>query len=255
MTPFQHLLSLSARILFLLTVLIFIAHPKQSRAIEVDLSSHLVAITAGFSGDKILLFGSINSPGEVLVVVRGPDADFKMHRKEQVAGIWMNTATMRFEKIPSFYAIAGTGPLEEIASPTTRALNGIGFDHIGLELPVTKAAGGIAEQWKDSLLRNLLRAGNYQLASAEIVFLGEHLFKTEFELPANVPTGSYSVSVYHLREGQIIDARTTPLSVSKIGVEAEIYDYAHHQGTMYGILAIVIALVSGWMGHLAFRKG
>ncbi|WP_421779460.1 TIGR02186 family protein [Kiloniella litopenaei] len=234
---------------------LFVLTAKETRAIEADLSSHLVAITAGFSGDRILLFGSINSPGEVIVVVRGPDTDFKVQRKGQVAGIWMNTASMKFESVPSFYSIASTGPIEEISSSATRALNAIGFDNIGLELPVTKAAGKLADDWKDALLRNLLRSGNYQLENAEIVFLGEHLFRTEFELPANVPTGTYSVSVYHLRDGQIIDARTTPLTVSKIGVEAEIYDYAHLHGAMYGIIAIVVALVSGWIGHLIFRKG
>ncbi|WP_120498405.1 TIGR02186 family protein [Kiloniella sp. EL199] len=233
----------------------FVLSAKETKAIEADLSSHLVAITAGFSGDRILLFGSINSPGEVIVVVRGPDTDFKVQRKGQVAGIWMNTASMNFESVPSFYSIASTGPIEEISSSATRALNAIGFDNIGLELPVTKAAGKLADSWKEALLRNLLRSGNYQLENAEIVFLGEHLFRTEFELPANVPTGTYSVSVYHLRDGQIIDARTTPLTVSKIGVEAEIYDYAHLHSAMYGVIAIVVALVSGWIGHLVFRKG
>lgn len=246
--------SLNALLMIVLSFL-FVLSGKETKAIEADLSSHLVAITAGFSGDRILLFGSINSPGEVIVVVRGPDTDFKVQRKGQVAGIWMNTASMKFESVPSFYSIASTGPIEEISSSATRALNAIGFDNIGLELPVTKAAGKLADSWKEALLRNLLRSGNYQLENAEIVFLGEHLFRTEFELPANVPTGTYSVSVYHLRDGQIIDARTTPLTVSKIGAEAEIYDYAHLHGAMYGIIAIVIALVSGWIGHLIFRKG
>ncbi|MFD2204780.1 TIGR02186 family protein [Kiloniella antarctica] len=228
---------------------------KQVNAIEADLSSHLVAIRADFSGDRIQLYGSINTPGDVLVIMRGPDTDFKMLRKSRVAGIWMNTAGMTFEGVPSFYATASTGPLEEITSSATRALNNIGFNNIGLDLPVTKAAGSLARDWKNSLIRNLMRSGNYQLESAEVIFLGEHLFKTEFELPSNVPTGTYFVSVYHLRDGQIVDARTTPLSVSKIGLEAEIYDYAHLNGAMYGIIAIFIALISGWIGHLAFRKG
>lgn len=235
--------------------LLSIADTKPVGAIEADLSSHLVAIRADFSGDRIQLYGSINTPGEVLVVMRGPDTDFKMLRKSRVAGIWMNTASMTFEDVPSFYAIASTGPLDEITSSATRALNNIGFNNIGLDLPIIKAAGSLAKDWKDSLIRNLMRSGNYQLESAEVIFLGEHLFKTEFELPSSVPTGTYFVSVYHLRNGQIIDARTTPLSVSKIGLEAEIFDYAHHHGAMYGIIAIFIALISGWIGHLAFRKG
>ena len=150
--------SLNALLMIVLSFL-FVLSGKETKAIEADLSSHLVAITAGFSGDRILLFGSINSPGEVIVVVRGPDTDFKVQRKGQVAGIWMNTASMKFESVPSFYSIASTGPIEEISSSATRALNAIGFDNIGLELPVTKAAGKLADSWKEALLRNLLRSG------------------------------------------------------------------------------------------------
>ena len=41
----------------------------------VDLSNHLVAITTGFTGTKVLLFGAVEDEGDVIVTVRGPDQD------------------------------------------------------------------------------------------------------------------------------------------------------------------------------------
>ena len=77
---------------------------------------------------------------------------------------------------------------------------------------------------------------------------------SEVSFPANVPTGQYLVEVYLLREGRIVQAQTIPLIVSKIGVEAEIFDFAYDQSALYGLIAILVALVSGWLAHIAFRK-
>jgi hypothetical protein len=52
-----------------------------------------------------------------------------------------------------------------------------------------------------------------------------------------------------------VSSQTTPLFVSKVGVEAEIFDFAHNRSALYGVIAILVALVAGWLGHVVFRKG
>ena len=49
-------------------------------------------------------------------------------------------------------------------------------------------------------------------------------------------------------------AQTTPLVVSKIGVGADIFEFAHRHSAAYGIIAIVMALLAGWAAHLVFRR-
>ena len=49
-------------------------------------------------------------------------------------------------------------------------------------------------------------------------------------------------------------AQTTPLIVNKAGIEARVFDFAHDQRALYGIIAILIALVAGWLAHVAFRE-
>ena len=51
-----------------------------------------------------------------------------------------------------------------------------------------------------------------------------------------------------------MSAQTTPLFVSKVGVEAEIFDFAYEQSALYGIIAILVALMAGWLAHIAFRR-
>jgi hypothetical protein len=57
-----------------------------------------------------------------------------------------------------------------------------------------------------------------------------------------------------VRDGEVISAQSTPLYVSKIGVLAEIFGFAHNYAALYGILAIVLAVLAGLGANAAFRK-
>ena len=219
-----------------------------------DLSDHLVAITTGFAGTDVLLFGATEARGDVVVVIRGPSKPVTMLRKSRVLGIWANTASMSFARAPTFYALASSRPLDEIAGLTELERHQIGVRHIRLELPRSKVSENVAEEWRSALVRTHQTLALYQNEPGRVTFLGNRLFRAEFHLPANVPTGSYQVQVFLFQEGRVRSAQITPLIVSKIGVQAEIFDFAQERSALYGIVAIVIALVAGWLGNVLFRK-
>lgn len=228
--------------------------PARSAGLIADLSSHLVAITSGFAGVDVLLFGAIDEPGDVVVVVRGPERTQPVMRKSNVAGIWMNTARMTFERVPSFYFVASNQPLTEIASEPVLRANQFGVENLSITLPSARAGGRAATEWRDALIRNKQRQGLYVRETASVALLGQRLFRTSVHLPSNVPPGLYRAETYVLQDGQIVAAQTTPLSVSKLGVEADLYAYAHEQPAGYGAIAVLAALVAGWLAHLLFRR-
>ncbi|MEM7223488.1 MAG: TIGR02186 family protein [Pseudomonadota bacterium] len=230
--------------------------PKGAKAVPLlaDTSKHLVAITTGFTGDEVLVFGTIDEPGDVVVVVRGPSIPIVMHRKSNIAGIWINTASMTFEQAPSFYAVASSKPLDEIARPNVLARHELGVENLKLEIPRARASPNVAQDWRAGLIRNQQRRGLYPTMVNEIGFLGERLFRTRIEFPDNVPTGTYQAEVYLIVDGHVVSAQKTPLIVSKVGAEAEVYDFAYQNSALYGVIAILIALVAGWLAHIAFRK-
>ena len=57
-----------------------------------------------------------------------------------------------------------------------------------------------------------------------------------------------------MRDGMIVSDQLTPLVVRKVGLEAEIYQFAHQHSALYGIIAIVIALGAGWLAGVVFRR-
>jgi len=230
------------------------ANAVQAQTLVADLSKRLVAITAGFAGTDVLLFGAVEGEGDIVIVVRGPDRPVTMYRKSRVLGIWVNTAQMTFQRAPSFYAIATSKPIREIAPDVVRQRHEMGIDALRLALPTAKASPNVARDWRRGLIRNFQKSGLYSKEVGSVTFLGSTLFRVELRLPANVPTGAYQVLTYLLEDGHVVSAQTMPLFVSKIGAEAFIFDFARQHAASYGLIAIAIALMAGWLAHRAFRK-
>lgn len=232
---------------------------SDAQDLVADLSRHLVAITTGFVGTDVVLFGAIENAGDVAVVVRGPDEDVVVRRKKRVLGLWMNLEGERFANVPSFYYIVSTRPLADILAPAIRAREGIGVDRLAQESqgPAQNAGSRIGpevEPFRAALRRNRERLGLFAEREGGIDFLGGRLFRTTVNLPANVPTGTYTVQVFLIRDGEIAGAQSTPLIVSKIGLEAWLYRFAHRQSLLYGLLAAAIAAMAGWLSGAVFRR-
>ena len=233
-----------------------LAAPRAALAdLVADLSNSLVAITTGFTGTEVLLFGTIDGDGDVVVVVQGPRDQIVVRRKDRVAGIWINRAQMVFDEVPGFYALAASAPIREIVSRGAAARLEIGAENLRVQ-PPPDAPPEAVEAFKAALIRNMETAGLYTAEPETIRFLGpRQLFRTDLRVPANAPTGIYTVAVYLFRDGDVASAEITPLFVSKVGFEARVFDFAHNYALGYGVLAILIAAVAGWLASIAFRKG
>jgi len=198
-----------------------------------------------------VLFGAIEGDGDVIVVVRGPETPIEVRRKERTLGIWFVRSDVTFADVPGFYAIASTRPIEQLARPEVLARNHIGIDHLALE-PVEPADQ--VDAFRRALIRNKQREGLFPAAAGTVTFVGSRLFRTTVSFPSNVPTGSYQVSVFLMRNGQVQGAQTTPLLVSQLGLSADIVDFAYRRALAYGIIAVVVAAMAGWLGSVAFRR-
>lgn len=236
----------------LLAVLAF-APGAQAQPLIADLSSHQIAITAGFAGTELLLFGATEGEGDVVVLVRGPDSEARVRRKARVAGIWINRDEMRFAGAPAFYRVAASKPLADIVAPAVRLRHQIGTDALRLAV-VGEASAEEVALFRQGLVRNKEAQKLYDAEIGRVAFLGPRLFRTRIQFPANVPTGAYSVEVLLVRGGQVIAAQTTPMFVNKVGIGADIYEFAHDRAAIYGLIAIFLAVFAGWAAGAIFRK-
>jgi uncharacterized protein (TIGR02186 family) len=225
----------------------------RAQALVADLTSHLVAITTGFTGTSVVLFGATDGAGDVIVVVRGPERDMTVRRKSKVAQVWINTRQVTFAQAPSFYSLASSRPLDEIAPPAMRQLQQIGIGNIRLNPPAGLSPEETAE-FRDALLRSQIRDGLYVPTAGQVNFLGNRLFRTTIAFPANVPVGTYRVEVFLVRDKAVVSGQTTPLVISEIGLDADVHDFADRYALVYGLIAVALAAMAGWLASLPFRN-
>lgn len=226
---------------------------RAQEPLVADLTEYRIAITTGFVGTDVYVFGAKSGPGDVVVIIRGPTVPYAVRRKDRIAGIWLNARRIDFRGVPSFYAIASTRPLDELMSSASQLREEIGLDNLNL-MPEENADPAEAAEFRAAVLRIKRFAGLFGRDAVKISVQSEPLFKTKVHFPANVPTGSYDVRVLLIRDGEIASAQTVPLQVSKSGVDALVYEVAYRQSAAYGLLAILGALLAGWIAHLVFRK-
>jgi len=92
----------------------------------VSVSNHRVTVTPNYSGEELVLFGSVEKDAatpatrtsyDLVVTVSGPRADMVTRRKERKFGIWINTDYRQFLKVPTYLALFSNRPFDTIASP------------------------------------------------------------------------------------------------------------------------------------------
>lgn len=230
------------------------AAKAQDVPLVADLSSHLVAITTGFTGTDVLLFGATDGPGDIAVVVRGPASDTVVRRKERFGPIWINGMEATLQDAPSYYRVASNRPLDEIAPDLLLSRFQIGLENIRLVSADETMDAELTAEFREALVRLKLDDDLYDQGLGAVNLMSNRLFRTELHFPAHVPTGTYLVEVYLFRNGQVTSAEIVPLNISKIGVGADIYDFAYNWAPLYGLLAVLLAAAAGWAASAAFRR-
>jgi uncharacterized protein (TIGR02186 family) len=239
---------------FLFILLMLIPLNAAARPVVADLAIRSIEIDHNFKGIDILLFGAREDVGDVVVVVRGPERGYTVHKKGRVGGIWVNRKAMEFEPTSSFYAVASSRPLSVINNSQLLDALGVGVEHVPVHPLYAETDAVKVKEFREALVRQKQRVNLYPKDTAEVSFWGDTLFRTVIEFPKNIIGGMYTAEVYLFSDGQLVGVQSTPLEVRKIGFEAFMYDFAHRYSTLYGVVAVGLALLAGWIASVVFRK-
>ncbi|WP_054009011.1 TIGR02186 family protein [Cypionkella psychrotolerans] len=248
-------------LILLLALTTAVASPAlANEALVSGLSQNRVQITANFDGSEILIYGAVKRdspapkgpPLEVIVTVEGPSTALIIRRKERVAGIWLNRSSVNVDAAPSFYAVATTDKLDKILSGTEDLRHHITIPQVIRAVGISDEAEN-APDFVAALERIRLDDSRYRIAERSVQLADETLFRTDVALPANLTEGNYKVRLFILRGGVVLDTQERLIAVRKAGLERFLYNLAHQQPLLYGVLSLVMAAVAGWGASAAFR--
>lgn len=240
------------RNIFFLIILI----PSVSAAREellAELSEDTIRISADFTGAKLVLFGAIDNPGDLVVVVTGPRNNAIVRRKDSVAGVWLNRSRANFRDVPGYYALASTRPLKNIKAETAFNINQVGIKNLRVE-GMEELPSKERNEWRNALFSYMIESGRYRPEISKIKVIDDRLFRTEIEFPSTTPTGTYTVDTLLIRDSKVEGAWRALIKVKKSGLGAKIFNFSYSNGFMFGVLAVFFAIAIGLAANEAAKR-
>lgn len=245
------------RVLIALLLLIL---PTAITAEEVvlGLSQNEVAITTSFNGSEIFVFGAVKREtripeGElgVIVTIAGPPLPVTVRRKERRFGIWVNTEGVEIEAAPSYYAVATSGPFDDVLSIRDNLRYKVSVPSM-IESISAPTAVIDASSYVNALLRIRERAGSFLLLEGAVVVDEQTLFRTRIQLPSALTEGAYATRIFLTRDGVVVDEYETSIDVRKVGLERWLFSLSRERPMIYGLMSLAIAIFAGWGASAAF---
>lgn len=226
-----------------------------------DISQRRIDIVYTFRGAELLVFGAIqyprgsvpDEPPGLAVVVRSGAVPVTVRKKARVAGIWLNTDAVRFETAPGFYAVATSAPIAKLVDERTAAIYEIGVSNLQLS-PASGNSPKETSEFERGLIDLRRRAGLYAEHEGEVGVTQNVLYRARIAIPSAVPVGDYTAEIFLIRRGKVMARSTTPITIDKSGFERWVFVFSRDYRLLYGLTAVVLALLAGWVAGLVVRR-
>jgi len=241
------------------------ALPARAERLIVSVSNHRVTVTPNYSGEELVLFGSVEKDSstpstrnsyDLVVTVAGPRADMVTRRKERKFGIWINTDYRQFLQVPTYLALFSNRPFDAIGSPEVERRQQLGLNNVPLTQRVGPDYADVVpnDAFRSAFVRLRGEHGLYREDTSAVTFLTPTLFRTGIPLPAEVPIGTYAVEIKLFSDGALVTHTDTSFDIVKVGFEQFVATTARQDGVVYGLVTAFMALMTGWMASIVFRK-
>lgn len=244
----------------LLALVAFLALSAQRDPILVpEVSQHEIQVRQGFTGTELLLYGAILDPSgiragrdyDIVVVLKGPTQSIKLREKQKLAGVWVNADSTDFRSAPTFYSVVSSKAIKDIVDDRTAAIYELGLPWLQLS-PI----GAIDPKQQARFAAGLvgLREGEglYKEDQKGVTISEQVLYQARISLPSSVQTGTYTAETFAIAHGRVVASAIARVEVRKLGFERFVAVFAESQPFLYGLLAVALSVLMGWIAGRLF---
>jgi hypothetical protein len=249
---------IASPLIWLLMLCLFLAPAWAGDASPgIQVRPDVVEIGAFFSGRAVKVIGNIPQGTQAVIEIIGPTAVEHLMRKGRRGGLWMNVGEVEVQGAPSLYLAAST-----TASLLKVPPGGATWGYPALKQQIC-FAGQVEQTERDMFLEQFFQLkdsegvyaifpGNLKLSGAS----GDRQTVTGvFPVPTTVKPGAYRVCLTAVQGSQVVAKQTSNLEVVMVGFPARLASLAYGHGATYGILAVIIAIVTGFAMGFLFKGG
>lgn len=246
-----------------LTLLLSACLPARAERLISDISNDTIEITSSFDGERLTFFGAVapaagsaqrfvEGPFDVVIVVVGPTQDRVAREMTHNFGIWLNTERVEFKRFPSYFQVLSNRRLADIADINLLNQNFILPEAYAM---VPNVAGLMKTLvFGRALIRLMSERGLFGTQENGVRFQSDTFYSAQLTLPSGAPPGPYIAQTYVFRNGEIIARKSEGFAVRKIGFERFLAQSATQYPLLYGIACVALALFTGWLGGVLFRR-
>jgi len=226
-------------------------------AADLLLSPRRIDIGTFFNGTRVFLEAEIPAGSEAVVEVKGELGHLALMRKGRRGGLWMSVGEIQVNQTPNLYLVMSTSPELPVLAEGATAW---GIAALKSQL---QFSGDLNSQEKEQFFQEFisLKESEDLFATLPGVLKLKHVSGGErltgsFRLPAKVPPGTYQVLLSVVANGRLLEQKIEKIHVNMVGFPAMMASLAFSHEAIYGLLAVLIAIATGFlMGFMFKDKG
>lgn len=220
----------------------------------LTITPRIMNINTFFSGGELTISGNILSSEDIILEIRGKDSESSFDMKGRVGPFWMAIGNIKLENIPELYQLLlPEGPDWDRKAEAL----GLGIDRlkdrlitsgtVDIPLNVFKMFAKLKDH--EGLYRQVPNAIRYSPESD-----GTKRFTAVCLLPDRIKTGTYEIKATTILNGIAERQMKDHFSVNEIGFIKLVNHLALDRRLIYGVSAVIIALMAGLIMGVLFKQ-
>ncbi len=227
------------------------------QAMNLTVKPSEIPITIGYGGKNVVIKGTTSEPGEVIIKISSKTEAARFKYKGKAAGLfWMKIGDIEYKPVPSVYKIYSSGKIDEILNANERASYYIGYDSLE---NMVQIEGGPKNMDKDLWFKQLVKFkeenGLYGIQEGAVKFVSDNQFECKIHWPFQAMPDDYKIEAFLVKDQHVLDKADTMLKVKRAGIVKQFTSLAFGKPAVYGVMAIVIAMIAGFGVGMVFKGG
>ena len=231
-----------------------------STGLNITVHPEHILIGAGYNGEHVTVSGKIPSDASAFIRVTGKPENNKLKQKgKAMGGLWMNLGSVEISKAPDVFLLylpedASHDALQS-GQPAWRSL-GIGPEHLRTVVGIV-AEDASKDAVFDEFIKLKEKSGLYGIVDNAVHYDQNDgtmkSFSAVLALPAALTQGTYHIELLTLTNGVIDTSADISIDAKEVGMPLWISELAFDHSTLYGVLAVLVALMAGLVTGIIFK--
>ncbi|MFW5489809.1 MAG: TIGR02186 family protein [Desulfovibrio sp.] len=233
--------------MLLVAALLLCASVPAVRAAEptMTIRPNLVAIGTNFNGATVDITGTVPEGASAVIRLLGEPSKAAFKVKGKAFGLlWMNLRTVELENVSDVFLVGTDGAGK------------IDWEHSDLGFQSIK--GETDDLIFNEFIKLMERDGFYEIEKGVVHYKadenGQRPFSASLSIPSAMHQGIYTVEVLAIQDGKVVGRTTQELHTKLTGLPAMLSEFAFDHSLLYGIAAVIIAILAGLGMSLLFRE-